>query len=131
MTEQSHSDVVVAFWDAFDRFEFEAVGHLLHDDFVCEWPQSGELIRGRDNMIAVNKHYPGQWRIFVDRIVDSGDVVVTEIRAVDGDVSNPAVSFFEFSEGKIVKIREYWPDVMEAQSWRTQWVEKLPIRPDK
>lgn len=129
MAERSHRELVLAFWDAFDRFEFEAVADLLHDDFVCEWLQSGELIRGRDNMIAVNKYYPGRWRIYVDRLVDGGDVIVTEIRAVDGDESNPAISFFEFADGKIIKIHEYWPDAMDAQSWRTQWVERLPVRP--
>ena len=122
-------ELVLALWDAFDRFEFDTVADLLHDDFVCEWSQSGELIRGRDNFIAVNKNYPGQWRIHVDRLVDAGDVIVTEIRAVDGEVSNPAISFFEFADGKIIKIREFWHDTMDAQSWRTQWVERLPVSP--
>ncbi|MEQ8677907.1 MAG: nuclear transport factor 2 family protein [Aggregatilineales bacterium] len=129
MTELTNRDLVLALWDAFDRFEFEAVADLLHDDFICEWTQSAELIRGRDNFIAVNKHYPGRWRIHVNRLVDGGDVVVTEIHAVDGDVTNPAISFFEFADRKIIKIREFWPDSMEAQSDRAQWVERLPVSP--
>ena len=129
MTERMNRELVLALWDAFDRFEFEAVADLLHDDFVCIWTQSGELIRGRDNFIAVNKHYPGRWRIQVHRLVDGGDVIVTEIHAVDGDDANPAISFFEFTDGKIIKIREFWPDVMDAQSWRAQWVERLPVSP--
>ena len=31
---------------------------LAGDDFVQEWPQSGERIRGRDNAKAINDNYP-------------------------------------------------------------------------
>ena len=31
---------------------------LAADDFVEEWPQSGERIRGRDNAKAINDNYP-------------------------------------------------------------------------
>ncbi len=28
-------------------------------------------------------------------------------------------------DDKIIHIREYWPDAMEAQAWRAQWVERI------
>lgn len=125
MTIPTNPHTVESLWHAFDRFEFEAVAPLLHDDFVLEWPQSGERIHGRDNFIAINKHYPGQWRITINRMVACGDEVVTEITATYGDQTAHAVSFFQLKDGKILHIREYWPDPMEAQSWRTQWVERM------
>ncbi len=67
--------VVEKFWSAFDVFDFEAAGRLLHDDFVFELPQSKERVRGRANFVA----YPGQWRISIQGLVASGDEVVTEI----------------------------------------------------
>jgi ketosteroid isomerase-like protein len=118
--------MVQSLWSAFDRFEFDAVAELLHDDFICDWPQSRERIRGRDNFIAINTHYPGQWRIEVTRLVAAGDEVVTEIVARHQDQANPAVSFFHFRDGKIISIREYWPEPYEAQPWRKQWVESMP-----
>lgn len=125
MNEASNRQVVEALWQHFDRFEFEAVGPLLHDDFVLEWPLTGERIRGRDNFIAVNKYYPGQWRIRIHKIIVSGDEVVTEITAEDGNERNPAISFFECQDGKILKIREYWPLSYPPQEWRAQWVEMM------
>jgi hypothetical protein len=72
--------LVEELWGHFDRFDFAAVGPLLHHDFVCEWPQMRERIRGRDNYIAINEHYPGRWRIAIQRIVAADDGVATQIR---------------------------------------------------
>lgn len=117
--------IVERLWQAFDRFDFDAAGALLHADFVCEWPQSGELIRGRANFVAINAHYPGQWRITIQRIIASGDSVVTEISAQHGDQTAQAISFFTVREGKIIHLREFWPDPFAAPAWRAQWVERL------
>ena len=59
----ANEDVVRGLWQAFDHLEFDQAHELLHDDFVCEWPQSRERIRGADNYITVNRQYPGMWRI--------------------------------------------------------------------
>jgi len=115
--------VVRALWAAFDRFAFREIAPLLHDDFICEWPQSRERMRGRDNLIAMNENYPGKWRIDIKKLIAAGDDVVTECRVYDGDTSFTAISFFTLRDGKIIYLREYWPDPMEAQSWRRQWVE--------
>ncbi len=121
----THRELVESLWHAFDRFEFAAVADLLHDDFVCEWLQSRERIRGRDNFIAINTHYPGQWRINIVRLVDSGDELVTEIVVTDGQKTDRAVSFFQFKDNKIYRIREYWLEPYAAPDWRQQWVEPM------
>jgi len=121
--DPANQEVVEALWKAFDRFDFDAAGDLLHDDFVCEWPQSNERIRGKDNFIAVNKHYPGQWRIQIQNTITSGDTVVTEVVAQTGDQSARAISFFTLKDGKIFRLREFWPDPYPAPEWRAQWVE--------
>lgn len=124
MTPSTPTQVVEALWAAFDRFEFAAVAPLLHDEFVCEYPQSGEVMRGRDNFIAMNQHYPGQWRCTIQQIIADGDRVVTETEVRDGDQSFTALSFFTLKDNQIIHLREYWPDPMEAQVWRAGWVEK-------
>ncbi|MBN1679271.1 MAG: nuclear transport factor 2 family protein [Anaerolineae bacterium] len=125
MSEQHNRQVVEALWRAFDAFEFDAAGDLLHDAFICEWPQSGERIRGRDNFVAVNTYYPGRWRVSVQKLVASGNDVVTECLLRCDDQTVTAVSFFTLHEGHIIRLREYFPDPMEAQPWRAQWVERL------
>ena len=47
---------------------------LRHEDVVIDMPQSGERIRGRDNMQAMQEAYPGPPTITVRRIVGSGEV---------------------------------------------------------
>src|SRR5664279_2464806 len=110
MAENEHREAVERLWSLFDAGDF-AVGTFLHDDFVCEWPQSGEVIRGRDNFIAVNAHYPRRVRIQVQRLLVAGDTIITEVLAPDA--ADPtqvdrAVSFFEFRDGTIIHLREFW-----------------------
>jgi ketosteroid isomerase-like protein len=40
--------------------DLDALGEVLHEDFVQEIPQSGEVVRGIDNYKAILAHYPGQ-----------------------------------------------------------------------
>jgi hypothetical protein len=42
-----------------DKMDIEAQERLLSDDFVEEYPQSGEVIRGKDNRRAIMENYPG------------------------------------------------------------------------
>ncbi len=113
-------------WTRMEARDWTAVGELLAEDVVCDWPQSGERIRGRANFVALNAHYPGDWHIRVRRVVDAGDVVVTEVHVdLEGGVW-PAVSFFSLRDGRIERIHEYWPDPFPAAAWRDQWVERMP-----
>jgi len=48
-------EVVQKFWSLMQTNDFKSVGQVLSDDFVLEWPQSGERIRGRENYAAMNE----------------------------------------------------------------------------
>jgi ketosteroid isomerase-like protein len=129
MTQDHNRDAVHSLWRAFDALDFEAAAGLLHPDFVCEWPQSRERIRGVRNYIEVNRNYPGNWRITVDRLVAEGDLVASEVTIVltqDGvQREDRAVSFFQLRDGLIVHETDYWPDPYLAPPGRAQWVEPL------
>jgi ketosteroid isomerase-like protein len=125
MSEQENQRVVEQLWQAIGRFDFAAAGDLLSDDYFCEWPQSRERIRGRESFVAVNKNYPGRWRISIQRLIASGSQVATEVTlSFDGQVAR-AVSFFELRDGKIVRETDYWPEPYDAPEWRAQWVERM------
>src|SRR5207237_3461652 len=50
---------------------------IYHDDVVCEYPQSGEIIYGRQNLQALRSHHPDRPAEFsVRRIVGEGNVWV-------------------------------------------------------
>ena len=63
--------VVEQFYAAMNTNDFRAAGDWLHAEYVLEWPQSGERVRGRDNFIAINQNYPaaGPWRFTIQHLM--------------------------------------------------------------
>ena len=103
----------------------KSAGALLHDDYVGEWPQSRERIRGRANFIAINAHYPGRWRIALKTIVAEGDRVATGTAAnAESGRRDRAVSLFELRDRRIASEVDYWPEPYDAPAWRAEWVER-------
>lgn len=127
MTEApaSPAEMVRGLWAAFDRFAFAEAGELLHDDFVCEWPQSGERIRGRENFVALNASYPGRWRCTIERLVVEGEHIAADVALESDGVRARAVSFYEMRDGRIVREVDYWPEAYPAPAWRARWVERI------
>ncbi|HZE68307.1 MAG TPA: hypothetical protein VE135_02125 [Pyrinomonadaceae bacterium] len=64
-------ELVQEFWKLMMTNDFRSVGSALSDDFVLDYPQSNERIRGRDNFAWMNEEYPahGRWQFIVNRIV--------------------------------------------------------------
>jgi len=126
MSDVAGRQVVERFWAAMGENDFQAAGELLHDDFVLEWPQSGERIRGRGNFVAINEQYPaaGRWRFTLHRLVADSSGVATDATVTDGAVSGRAITFSEVRDGRIVRQTEYWPDPFEPAPWRARWVEQ-------
>ncbi len=52
-------DTAERFGRALATQDLDAQVELLHPDVVARYPQSGEVIRGRDNYRAVAANYPG------------------------------------------------------------------------
>jgi ketosteroid isomerase-like protein len=119
--------IVEQYWEAMNTHDWSAVGRLLHDDLVLEWPQSDECIRGRENFAAVNGNYPhpGPWRFHVSRIVADEHGAASDVAVSAPALSASVITFFEVRDGRIRRMTEYWPDPFEAAAWRAQWVERI------
>ena len=119
--------VVEQFWGTMQTNDFSAASELLHDDFVLDWPQSGERIRGRENFVSVNQNYPahGHWEFTVHRIFAEGDQAVSDVDVTDGVIRARVITFSTIREGKIWRQTEFWPDSFEPAPWRAAWVEKI------
>ena len=119
--------VVKAFWSAMQSNDFAAASEFLHEDYVLEWPQSVERIRGRANFVAVNVNYPaqGRWEFTIHRILAEGDEVISDVSVTDGVLRARVITFSTVRDGKIWRQTEFWPDPFEAPAWRAQWVEKM------
>ena len=79
MEEQNIRMAIDRHWAASAAGDQVAEHEIYHDDTVCEYPQSGEVIRGRRNLQALRSHHPGRPSGFVVlRIVGEGNLWVTE-----------------------------------------------------
>ena len=119
--------VVKEFWELMATNDFPSVGQVLADDFVLDWPQSGERIRGRDNYAAMNEQYPtttGHWTFTVNRVVGNDREVVSDVSVSDGVQNARAISFFEVRGGKIARMVEFWPEPFVAPENRRHLVER-------
>ncbi len=112
-------------WAASDANDFETEHEIYRDDAVLEYPQSGERIRGRQQIQASRTAQPNQKRFTVRRIVGAGDLWVTEfVLTYDGQPSY-TVSIMEFADGKVARETQYFADPFEPGPSRAQWVEPM------
>lgn len=121
------SHVVQEFWRLMATNNFHAVAPVLAQDFVLEWPQSKERIRGAANFALLNTEYParGQWVFTINRIVGSEKEAVSDVFVTDGVQQARAISFFTVEHGKITRMVEFWPEPYEAPFDRSQFVERI------
>ena len=119
--------LVELFWARMASNDFFSTGDLLADDFVLEWPQSKERIRGRDNFAHMNAEYPahGPWRFTIHHIVGGGNGAASDVSVTDGVQEARALSFFTVAGGRIAKIVEFWPEPYPAPDNRRHLVEAL------
>ncbi len=122
--------VVIAYWQAMQSNDFYHASEWLSEDFTCDWPQSAERIKGRENFAAINSAYPanGRWQFEVKTIVAEGTQVVTNVAVTDGVVRANAITFHIVKDGLIHRQTEYWPDDYPAPEWRSAWVETLNVK---
>src|SRR5262245_9340636 len=119
--------VAEQYWQLMMTNDFRSVGVVLSDDFVIEWPQSNERIRGRDNYAALNEEYPahGPWQFKINRMVGNDYEAVTDVSVSDGVQNARAISLFTVRDGKIVKMVEYWPEPFAPAENRKHLVEMI------
>ena len=109
----------------------EAMKEMAAQDFVQEWPQSGERIRGLDNVTALNEQYEQATgtspQMTVRRIVPPGDAWIVEATIDYGDgVPVSAVTIFETNaDGQLVHETDYFASPFEAPEWRRKFVEQM------
>jgi ketosteroid isomerase-like protein len=140
----SNRDVVERYAAALPA-DYDALDGLRHADFVEEWPQSGERIRGHAKYRAIHESYPGgqpsasgrkvrgsedKWVITPSytplRIVGTGDTYLIEARIhyAEGDSAH-FVGIVELRDGKIVRQTSYFAMPFEAPAWRAAHVERM------
>jgi len=123
--DQGYAQTIEGIWNAINEQDFDAMEGALSEDAIQEWPQSRERIRGRHNIMAINRNYPGLPKATLRRVVADGNLVVSEATLDYGGKIYHSVSIFELEDGKVVKETDYFAEPFEAPQWRAQWVEKM------
>jgi hypothetical protein len=111
-------------WAASASGDQNAEHEIYADDAVCDYPQSGERILGRQNLQALRSHHPGKPAGFeIRRLFGSGELWITEYTIVYLGRLAYTVSLMEFKGGKVVHETQYFADPFDPPAWRAQWVE--------
>ena len=126
-------DMAAAFEEVLKTGDFGRVNELIQewaaDDFVQEWPQSGERLTKSASM-RLNDQYSeksGTSPTFTyRRMLGGGDTFVVEGTIDYGDgIPVSYVGIGEMSDGKIKKMTEYFANPFEAPAWRADFVERM------
>jgi hypothetical protein len=99
------------------------------DDFVEEWPQSGERLT-KAATIKMAESYPEMSgtspKFTYKRMLGGGDVFVLEGTIDYGDgVPVSYVGIGELRDGMVSKMTEYFANPFEAPAWRADFVERM------
>jgi hypothetical protein len=98
---------------------------IRHPDFVMEMPQSGERIRGRDSMRAMQEAFPRPPMGRLRRVTGGGDVWVAEgVNDYGNDVWHWVI-VVELKDGRILRETRYYGQPFPAPEWRAAWVEPM------
>jgi SnoaL-like protein len=115
--------------EMFSTLSAEKEYALRHEDYAMEMPQSGERIRGPENMRAFQRAFttnstPPSIRIrrvlvreklwVVEGVNDYGEGGVYDV-----------VLIVELKDGKWWRDTRYYAQPFEAPEWRAQWVERM------
>ncbi len=99
------------------------------EDYVMEMPQSGERIRGRENMRAFQEAYPDHSNPPSIRIgwvlVRDGLWVAESVADYGGERVFHGAAILELRDGKIWRDTRYFAEPFEAPEWREGLVEQM------
>ena len=121
------------FDEALRSGDFGKLGALIQDyatdDFVEEWPQSGERLT-KAAAIKMGEQYAemsGTNPTFTyKRMIGGGDVFIVEGTVDYGDgVPVSYVGIGELRDGRVSRMTEYFANPFEAPAWRADFVERM------
>jgi SnoaL-like protein len=129
--------MAAAFEEVLKSGDFRQMGGVLQqyatDDFVEEWPQSGERL-SKAAMARMDEMYGQQTgtnpKFTYKRMLGGGDVFVVEGTIDYGDgIPVSYVGIGEVRDGKVARITEYFANPFEAPAWRADIVERMEPTP--
>ncbi|MGN7248730.1 nuclear transport factor 2 family protein [Janibacter anophelis] len=116
--------LITEYWRTCEARDWEAFGALVAPDIVYREPQTREIVRGREDYVAFNQTYPGDWHITVERVIAHDGDGVSWTTVVVGDESMTGLCFFRFEDGVITEIDDFWPEPYEPPAREVPVVDR-------
>jgi ketosteroid isomerase-like protein len=135
---------VRAFLERTNAGDFSVLDEFIHDDYVEDYPQTGERIEGRENLRAILSNWPGgglqrdehrtvdadsRWVVTptatVVRVEGTGDTITAIQRIAYPDGSSwHVIVVARMRDGKVAHAESYFAPELEAPEWRRAWVTR-------
>jgi hypothetical protein len=126
MNEQQARDFLT---EMFTNLSAEAEYGIRHADYVMEMPQSGERIRGPEQMRKFQEMfatYSNPPTIRLRRVVVRDGLWILEgVNDYGEGRVFAVVAIFELKEGKIWRDTRYYAEPFDAPEWRAHLVERM------
>jgi hypothetical protein len=103
------------------------LGAPLAEDAERQWPQSGELIRGRNRIAEVESHFVGLRLGVGRRLICEGTVVVEWTTDYGDGRLYRNVTIADLHDGKAIRVTDYWGEPFTPPAWREALVEQLQM----
>lgn len=115
----NNKEKVISLWNDIDKQNWDNLYLYFEDDAKIDWKNTNERFN-LEEFIIVNSKYPGDWKIIIERLecIENLVISVVNVRHKTDDISVHATSFFEFNDGNIKLLNEYWGDDGRAPQWR-------------
>ena len=131
-------EMAAKFEEVLKKGDFAGMADLAReyatDDFVEEWPQSGERL-SKAAAVRMTEAYPEMSgtspKFTYKRMLGGGDLFTIEGTIDYGDgVPVSTVAILETdSDGKVSHETDYFANPFEAPAWRSEWVESAePVK---
>jgi hypothetical protein len=143
---QANDTVLRRYGEIMASHDYDRLEEVLHPEYVAEWPQSRERVRGARNMQRIMEDYPGG-RIDYDveaevlgdqpryamtptfqlvKIAGTGDRLTSWGKGSYPDGSEwYIVTISTFEDEKIIRQVEFFAPIYEAPDWRAHLVELM------
>jgi hypothetical protein len=115
--------------DGSTRLAF-ILGLPLAEDVVREWPQMGEIVRGRDLIGTVEGSFE-ELTLAVGERYRFGDFLLVEWSNDYGDGAiYRNLTIAEIRNGEAVRVTDYWGRPFETPAWRREVTDRLDMPAD-
>jgi ketosteroid isomerase-like protein len=146
--ERSPKDIVAALMRAQADGDFSSMRELLAEDYIEDYPQSGERIHGADAALDVRQRFPGlpdaridadvkisvggedRWALSPNftaiRVTADGDTVTVAARAAYPDGPWYVIAFIRVAAGKVAQTTMFFAPMFDPPEGRRDLVQRMP-----